>query len=86
MNKEDILKKIIQEKGNCCWSKPSICKECPLSRLKQKEDGNWMSCVEAVGIEDLSEEEADAKYLEIATRLLIDKEIDTIIGEDSGAK
>ena len=47
---------------------------------------NWMSCVEAVGIEDLSEEEADAKYLEIATRLLIDKEIDTIIGEDSGAK
>lgn len=80
MNKNDILKKIIEEEGNCCWSKPSICAKCPLSKLKQKIDGNWMSCVEAVGIENLSEEDADAKYLEVASRLLIDAEVDDIIG------
>jgi hypothetical protein len=85
MDKSSILKKIVEEKGNCCWSKPSICAACPLSKLKQKPDGSWMSCVEAVGITDMTEEEADAKYLEIATRLLVDESIEDILG-DNGTK
>jgi hypothetical protein len=85
MDKNSILKKIIEEKGNCCWSKPSICAACPLSKLKQKPDGLWMSCVEAVGISDMTEEEADAKYLDIATRLLVDESIEDILN-DNGTK
>jgi hypothetical protein len=44
-----------------------------------------MSCVDSVGIQDLSEEEADAKYLEVATRLLVDESIEDIL-ENSSAK
>lgn len=78
-DKSSILKKIIEEEGNCCWSKPSICAACPMSKLRQKPDGSWMSCVEAVGVQDLTEEQADAKYLEIATRLLVDEAIDDLL-------
>lgn len=81
-DKSSILKKIIEEGGNCCWAKPSVCAACPLSRLKQKPDGAWMSCVEAVGVENLSEEEADAKYLEIATRMLVDETIEDLLGNN----
>jgi hypothetical protein len=82
MDKSNILNKIIEEGGSCCWSKPSICAACPLSRLRQRPDGTWMSCVEAVGIENLTEEEADAKYLEIATRILVDETIEDILGNN----
>lgn len=82
MDKSSILNKIIEEGGNCCWSKPNICAACPLGKLKKKSDGTWMSCVEAVGIEDLSEEEADAKYLEIASRILVDESIEDILGNN----
>jgi len=80
--KKNILKKIIEEEGNCCWAKPNICATCPMSKLKQKPDGTWMSCVEAVGIEDLTEEQADAKYLEIATKLLLDEAVDDLLGNN----
>ena len=81
-DKSSILKKIIEEDGNCCWAKPRVCATCPLSKLRQKPDGTWMSCVEAVGIENLSEEEADAKYLEIATRMLVDETIEDLLGNN----
>ena len=79
MDGKEILKRIIQEEGNCCWSKQSICQRCPLSKLKTKADGSYMSCIEAIGIQDLSEEDADAKYKEIAIRLLMDATVDTML-------
>lgn len=81
-NMSSILKKIIESDGSCTqWAKPSICKLCPLSKLKKKEDGNYLSCVEALNIDNMSEEEADARYKEVATRLLLDEAIDEILGE-----
>jgi hypothetical protein len=86
MNEMDILKRIIMEDGNCCWASPSICARCPLSKLKKKPNGSNMSCIEALKIEDLSEQEADAKYKEVAERLLLDEEIESILGGDDGSK
>lgn len=80
-----ILNKIIEEGGSCCWSRPSICKQCPLGKLKKKSDGTWLNCVEAINIEFLTEEQADAKYKEVATKLLLDKAIDDILGDQDGS-
>lgn len=77
-----ILKKIVEAEGSCTqWASPAVCKECPLSKLKQKPDGNYYSCVEALNIDNMTEEEADARYKEVATRLLLDEAIDEILGE-----
>lgn len=85
MDRMDILKKIISEGGNCCWSRPSICAACPLSQLKVKSNGSFMSCLDAVEVQNLTEEEADAKYLKVATDILLSETIDAIItGGDNG--
>lgn len=87
MDSMDILKKLVDSEGSCTlWAKPSICKVCPLSKLKKKSDGTYLSCVEALGVEDLSEEQADAKYKEVASRILIDKAVDDLLGEPDGSK
>lgn len=87
MDSMDILKKIVDSDGSCTlWAKPSICKLCPMSRLKKKSDGSFLSCVEALGVQDFTEEEADAKYKEVASRILIDKAVDDLLGEPDGTK
>lgn len=80
MNGESILKKIIEEEGSCCWAKPSICAECPFSKLKKKANGSYMSCIEALGVEQMTEEQADARYKEIAIRALLDEAIEELLG------
>ena len=85
MDGESILKRIIEEEGSCCWSKPSICAKCPLSNLKKKPNGSNMSCIEALGVEDLTEEQADAKYKEAAIKLLLEGAIDDMLGGKDGA-
>ena len=83
----NILNKIIENDGSCTqWASPSVCKECPLSKLRQKEDGTYLSCVEALGIEEMTEEEADARYKEVASRILLDEAIDKILGTPDGSK
>lgn len=78
-----ILSKIIEEEGSCTgWANPTVCAACPLSRLKQKPDGSYLSCIEALGVQDMTEEEADARYKEVATRLLLDEAIEDILSED----
>jgi hypothetical protein len=77
-----ILERIIAEEGNCCWATPAICKNCPLGKLIRSDNGGFMSCVEALNIDGLSEEEADAIYKEAATRKLADMTLDQIIGAD----
>lgn len=82
-----ILNKIIQSDGSCTqWASPAICKQCPLSQLRKKEDGTYLSCVEALGTQDMTEEEADARYKEVASRILLDEAIDEILGEPYGPK
>lgn len=81
----DILKKIIDSEGSCTqWASKAICEVCPLSKLRQKENGTYLSCIEALGVMDMTEEEADAKYKDVANRLLLDEEIDEILGAQDG--
>jgi hypothetical protein len=63
-----------------------VCAFCPLGKLKKNKHGNWLSCIEAVGVENLTEEEANAKYKDVAARLLLDEAIDDILGADDGSK
>ena len=82
----DILKKIIENEGSCTqWASTSICEQCPMSKLRQKPDGTYLTCVEALGIQDMSEEEADARYKEVASRIFLDETIDAILGEPDGS-
>ena len=77
-----ILERIIAEEGSCCWATPSICVSCPLGTLVRSDDGGFMSCVEALNIDGLSEEEADARYKEVAINKLTDIALDNIIEGD----
>lgn len=82
-----ILSKIIENEGSCTsWANKDICKLCPLSMLKKKEDGTYLSCIEALGAQNMSEEEADARYKEVASRLLLDEEVDEALGESDGSQ
>ena len=79
---DDILGKIIADEGHCgVWAKPSVCQLCPISKLRQRSDGSFLSCIEALGIQDLSEEKADAIYKEVALRLKLNKAIDDLLTE-----
>lgn len=77
-----ILERIIEEEGSCCWANPSICAVCPLGRLARNDIGGFMSCVEALGIDGMTEEEADARYKAAALNKLADKTISDIIEAD----
>lgn len=81
MKQVDILRKIVED-STCSWSGKKICAQCPLSRLKQKEDGSYMSCIEAIGAHTLPSKEVDEKYKEVASKLLVDAEIDAILEQD----
>jgi hypothetical protein len=79
MGEVEILQRIIEEEGSCCWASPSVCLSCPLSSLKVKQDGSAMNCIEAIGVEGLSAAEADKKYKEAAVRALLDAEVDSVL-------
>jgi hypothetical protein len=79
MDGSAILERIIEEEGSCCWAKPSVCASCPLGRLVRNDTGTFMSCVEALNIDGLSEQEADAKYKEAAISKLADISISTML-------
>ena len=81
MDGATILERIVQEEGSCTWSKPSICAKCPLGRLARDKNGGFMSCVEALHIDGLSEEQADVRYLKAAQEKLADITIDRLIEE-----
>jgi hypothetical protein len=79
MDEKEILSKIIEEDGSCCWANKHICEQCPLSKLKKKSDDTYFSCIEATGSTGISEEEQDLRYKEIATRILLDMSIEEYI-------
>lgn len=79
----EILKEIIAQDGNCSgWANKSLCRLCPMSKLKQRADGSYLSCIEAIGAHNMSEEEADIKYKEVATKMLVDAEMDKLLREE----
>jgi hypothetical protein len=77
-----ILEQIVAENGSCTWATPSVCKRCPLGSLVRSDDGEFMSCVEALNIDGLSEEEADARYKEAAARKIAELALDRVIEAD----
>ncbi len=77
-----ILERIVEEEGSCCWATPKVCSRCPLSRLTRSDNGGYMSCVEALNIDGLSEEEADARYKKAALDKLADLAIEKAIEAD----
>ena len=79
MDGTKILEKIIQEEGSCTWATTSICAKCPLGRLARDVSGGFMSCVEALAIDGLSEADADARYKKAAEEKLADLELDRIL-------
>ena len=93
MNPMDILLNIIEHDGSCGWVDASRdCPHCPLARLRKRDDGTFLSCLEAVGADYMPEEAvADALYKEAAERLLLDSEMEKILlsqpaaGETDGA-
>jgi hypothetical protein len=82
MNGVSILERIIIEGGNCCWATSAVCAKCPLGRLAKLDGSRYISCVEALNIEGLSEEEADARYKEAAINKLADLVLDKAIQAD----
>ena len=80
----DVLSKIIEEEGHCgLWATPDICMRCPLSKLKQKADGSYLSCVEALDATNVnSEVEADALYKEVAVRLLLNRSVEDMLTDE----
>jgi hypothetical protein len=84
----DILNKIIANDGSCSgWATKTTCTICPLSRLKARPDGSYLSCIEAIGADTLPELEADAMYIEAAKKALLELAVDNLLSEDdSGDK
>lgn len=76
----EILERIVEEEGSCNWATPSVCDCCPLGSLIRSDNSKFMSCVEALNIDGLSEKEADARYKEAAANKLADIAIEHIIG------
>lgn len=82
MTPVDVLKLIILNDGSCSAPHKTNCKICPLSKLKRRADGSYMNCIEAIGVDGLSEPEADKKYLEKAKSTLLDIEMDNLLEND----
>ena len=88
MDGHNILKKIIEENGHCgAWVTTAVCAACPMSRLVMRNKSSYLSCIEALGANEMSEEDADQKYKEVASRLLLEEAIDDLLrGNDDVTK
>jgi len=85
MDGSKILERIVAEEGSCCWARPSICALCPLGQLIRSDDSKFMSCVEALNIDGLPEEEADAVYKDAALSKLADMAMDRMLEDTDGS-
>lgn len=77
LSKKFIIKKIIEENGNCEWVSEYrgkyVCKYCPFNTLKKKDEYNFFSCYEAVNGSTRPEYEvSEQRYKDKAIKLLID--------------
>lgn len=87
MDSKGILQKIIDEEGSCDWindlnpSNPHyICERCPMSKLRKHKDGRYLSCFEALGLDDPGII-ANSKYKQAAEHILSDISIEDMLVE-----
>lgn len=82
MDNNDILQKIVDSDGSCEWASPEVCSRCPLGRLKKRQDGiNYLSCADALGIDQHPSEDHNKLYKDAAKRLLLDMSIEDLLTE-----
>jgi len=91
MKKKEVLKRIIDAKGSCDWVFSlyrgcNICHFCPLGKLREKPNGDYYSCYEAVCGEQKIDDDSkiDKMYLEAAEKKLLDISVDEELGIDDG--
>lgn len=85
MDKREILQQIIDNNGSCDWIGYSqggtdklhkACSICPLGKLKQRPDGSYYGCWEALVRDEANAAfkflDADKLYLDKATEILQD--------------
>lgn len=79
MDKREILQRIIDDGGDCealhARSLFHLCKSCPLSKLKQRPDGTYLSCWDAIVI---SEGQPGAEDHRFAEELYLDKALEVL--------
>jgi hypothetical protein len=85
MDSKQILEHIINNNGEC---PDNVCHNCPLSRLKKRKNSEdeYMTCVEAIGAHECSEQEANVKYKEIAEKILINETVEEILNTNAKQK
>jgi hypothetical protein len=81
----ELLEKIINSSGSCNDRTPQDCRACPIGNSKKRTDGSLIGCIESLGIEGLSEDEANKKYFEAAVTVLADIKLEQILGDDDGS-
>ena len=91
MKKKEVLKRIIEANGSCDWVFSlfrgcNVCQFCPIARLREKPNGDYFSCYEAVcGEQKINDDsKIDRMYLQTAEKLLLDISVDEELGVDEG--
>jgi len=82
MDKRDILQGIIDNGGNCTTlykNDKTTCQYCPMSKLKTRSDGTYLSCWDSLGLSEAYGGFSDEIYLEKAIELLSDIVMDDIL-------
>jgi hypothetical protein len=95
MDKREILQKIIDDGGDCealhARTQFYLCKTCPMSRLKQRTDGTYLSCWDSLitssGESHLDDQKfAEDIYYAKALELLQDIIIEDMLTGDPSVK
>ena len=77
-----ILERIIEHHGDCeLFAGPAICKRCPLGN--KRIDGERVSCVDYLNVDQMTTEEADEVYLTAANDELFTIQLENHITDNS---
>ena len=74
MTAKEVLQAIIDNDGSCNFATRNICTICPLNRYKQRADGTFYSCFDAIVPEHTAwwRDKWRQRYINVATSLLLD--------------
>lgn len=87
MTPKEILEKIILEEGDCSWinhvtkNNSTVCEKCPFSKLKKRSNGEYLCCLDALGItvKEHNSKKTNLKYKKIAEQMLFQMLIEEIL-------